>query len=83
MPVSGDVLGAQRLALTRKARQQRRVLKGHRHLADGEMERVGLRPLVVQERAEEGEVVLEARHAILPQNRIALVVPLDYPRYRK
>jgi hypothetical protein len=41
------------------------------------MERVGLRPPVVQERAEEGEVVLEARHAILPQNRIALVVPLD------
>jgi hypothetical protein len=41
------------------------------------MERVGLRPPVVQKRAEEGEVVLEARHAILPQNRIALVVPLD------
>jgi hypothetical protein len=27
MPVSGDVLGPQRLALTRKAHQQRRVLK--------------------------------------------------------
>jgi hypothetical protein len=52
-PVSGDVLGPQRLALIRKAHQQRRVLKGHRHLTDGEVERVGLRPLVVQKRAEE------------------------------
>jgi hypothetical protein len=41
------------------------------------VERVVLRPPVVQKRAEEGEVVLEACHAILLQNRIALVVPLD------
>jgi hypothetical protein len=31
-PISGDVRGPQRLSLTRKAHQQRRVLKGHRHL---------------------------------------------------
>jgi hypothetical protein len=41
------------------------------------VERVCLRPPVVQKRAEEGEVVLEACHAILPKNRIALAVPLD------
>jgi hypothetical protein len=41
------------------------------------VERVGLRPPVVQKRTEEGEVVLEVRHAILPQNRVALTVPLD------
>jgi hypothetical protein len=41
------------------------------------VERVGLRPPVVQKRAEEGEVVLEACHAILPQNCDALAVPLD------
>jgi hypothetical protein len=76
-PISGDVRGPQRLALTRKAHQQRRVLKGHCHLADGEVERVGLRPPVVQKRAEEGEVVLEACHAILPYKRVALAVPLD------
>jgi hypothetical protein len=46
-PVSRDVLSPQWLVLTRKAHQQQRVLKGHRHLADGEVERVGLRPLVV------------------------------------
>jgi hypothetical protein len=76
-PVSGDVRGPQRLALTRKAHQQRRVLKGHRHLADGEVERVGLRPPVAQKCVEEGEVVLEACHALIPQNRVALAVPLD------
>jgi hypothetical protein len=76
-PLSGDVCGPQWLALTRKAHQQRCVLKGHRHLADGEVERVGLRPLVVQKRAAEGEVILEACHSILPQNRVALAVPLD------
>jgi hypothetical protein len=76
-PVSGDVLGSQRLAPIRKTHQQRRNLKGHRHLANGEVERVGLRPPVVQKRAEEGEVVLEARYATLPQNRGALAVPLD------
>jgi hypothetical protein len=76
-PVSGDACGPQRLALTRKAHQQRRALKGHRHLPDGEVERVGLRPLVVQKHAEEGEVILEERHAILPQNRVTLAVPLD------
>jgi hypothetical protein len=41
------------------------------------VERVGLQPPVVQKRAKEGEVVLEARHAILPQNRVTLAVPLD------
>jgi hypothetical protein len=41
------------------------------------VERVGLRPVVVQKRAEEGEVVLEACHAILPKNRAALAVPLN------
>jgi hypothetical protein len=46
-PLRGDVRRPQRLALTRKAHQQRRVLKSHRHLADGEVERVGLRPPVV------------------------------------
>jgi hypothetical protein len=66
-----------RLSPARRHHQQRRVLKGHRHLTDGEVVRVGLRPPVVQKRAEEGEVVLEARHAILPQNRVALAVPLD------
>ena len=76
-PLSGDVRSPQRLALTRKAHQQRRVLKSHRHLADGEVKRVGLRPPVVQKRAEEGEVKLEACHAILPRNRVALAVPLD------
>jgi hypothetical protein len=75
--VSKDVRGPQRLALTRKAHQQRHVLKGHHHLADDEVERVGLRPPVVQKRAKKGEVVLEACHAILPKNRIALAVPLD------
>jgi hypothetical protein len=39
------------------------------------VERVGRRPPVVQERAEEGEVVLELCHAILPRNRVALSVP--------
>jgi hypothetical protein len=76
-PVSGDVRSPQRLALTRKAHQQRRALKGHRHLADSEVEYVGLWPPVVQKRAEEGQVLLEACHAILPQNRVALAVPLD------
>jgi hypothetical protein len=76
-PVSGDVRGPQRLALTRKAHQQQRVLEGHRHLTDGEVECVGLRPSVVHKRAEEGEVVLEACHAILPKDRVALAVPLD------
>jgi hypothetical protein len=60
-----------------KAHQQGRVLKSHRHLGYGEVECVGLRPPMVQKRVEEGEVVLEACHAILPRNRIALVVPLD------
>jgi hypothetical protein len=41
------------------------------------VERVGLRPPVVQKRAEEGEVVLGACHAILPKNRVALAVLLD------
>jgi hypothetical protein len=41
------------------------------------VERVGLRPPVVHKRVEEGEVVLEACHVILPQNRIALADPLD------
>jgi hypothetical protein len=41
------------------------------------VERVGLRPPVVQKRAEEGEVVMEVCHAILLQNRITLAVPLD------
>jgi hypothetical protein len=76
-PLGGDVHSPQRLALTRKAHQQRRVLKSHRHLVDGEVKRVGLRPLVVQKRAEEGEVELEACHAILLRNRVALAVPLD------
>jgi hypothetical protein len=75
--VSGDVRGPQRLALIRKAHHQRRVLKGHRHIADSEVERVGLRPPVVQKRAVEGELVLEVCHAILPKNCVALVVPLD------
>jgi hypothetical protein len=43
----------------------------------GEVERVGLRTPVVQKHAEEGEVVLEAYHAILLKNRVALAVPLD------
>jgi hypothetical protein len=55
--------------------QQQRVLKSHRNLADGEVERVGLRPLVGQKRTEEGEVVLEACHAILLRNRVAVAVP--------
>jgi hypothetical protein len=76
-PLRGDVRSPQRLTLTRKAHQQRRVLKSHRHLADGEVEHVGLRALVVQKRAEEGEVELEACHAILPRNCVAQVVPLD------
>jgi hypothetical protein len=59
-PLSGDVRSPQRLALTRKVHQQRHVLKSHRHLADGEVECVGLRPPVVQKRAKEGEVVPEA-----------------------
>jgi hypothetical protein len=41
------------------------------------VERVGLQPPVVQKHDEEGEVVLEACHAILPKNRIALAVPPD------
>jgi hypothetical protein len=41
------------------------------------VEYVGLWPPVVQKRAEEGQVLLEACHAILPQNRVALAVPLD------
>jgi hypothetical protein len=73
-PVSGDVRGPQRLALTRKAHQQRRVLKGQRHLTHGEVEHVGLRPPVVQKRAEEGEVILEVCHAILTKNHIILEV---------
>jgi hypothetical protein len=40
------------------------------------VERVGLRPPVIQKRAE-GEVVMEVCHAILLQNRITLAVPLD------
>jgi hypothetical protein len=39
------------------------------------VERVGLQPPVVQKRAEEGEVVLEAYHAILLKIHVALVVP--------
>jgi hypothetical protein len=77
MPLSGDVRRPQRLALTRKAHQQRRVLKSRRHIADGEVELVGLQPLVVQKCAEEGEVELEACHAILPRNRVTQAVPLD------
>jgi hypothetical protein len=46
-PLSGDVRSPQWLALTRKAHQQRRVLKSHCHLADGEVECVGLQPPVV------------------------------------
>jgi hypothetical protein len=38
---------------------------------------VGLRPPVVQKRAEEGEVELEACHAILPRNRVAQAISLD------
>jgi hypothetical protein len=41
------------------------------------VERVGLRPPVVQKRAEEGEVKLEVCHVILPQNGVALAVPLN------
>jgi hypothetical protein len=41
------------------------------------VKRVGLRPPVDQKRAEEGEVVLEACHAILPQNRVALAIFLN------
>jgi hypothetical protein len=41
------------------------------------VECVGLRPPVIQKRAEEGEVVLEACHAKLLKNCIALAVPLD------
>jgi hypothetical protein len=40
------------------------------------VEHVGLWPPVVQKRAE-GQVLLEACHAILPQNRVALAIPLD------
>jgi hypothetical protein len=47
MPISGDVRSSQRFTLIRKAHQQRRVLKSHCHLADGEVEHVGLRPPVV------------------------------------
>jgi hypothetical protein len=46
-------------------------------LTDGEVERVRLRPLVVQKRTKEGEVVLELCHAILPRNRVPLSVPLE------
>jgi hypothetical protein len=74
-PLGGDVHNPQRLAITRKAHQWRRVLKSDRHLADGEVERVGLRPLVAQKHAEEGEVELEACHAILLRNCVALAVP--------
>jgi hypothetical protein len=74
MPPIRDVRSPQRLTLTRKAHQHRRVLESHCHLADGEVERVGLQPLVVQKRVEEGEVLLEA---ILPRNRVALAIPLD------
>jgi hypothetical protein len=62
---------------TRKPHQQRRVLKSHRHLAESEVERVGLRPPVVQKHAEEGEVEPEVCHAKLRMNRIAQVIPLD------
>jgi hypothetical protein len=40
------------------------------------VEGVGLGPLVVQKRTEEGEVELEPCHAILPRNRVPLPVPL-------
>jgi hypothetical protein len=43
-PLSGDVRRPRWFTLTRKAHQQRRVLKSHRHLADGEVEHVGLQP---------------------------------------
>jgi hypothetical protein len=67
---------SQWLAQTRKAYQQGRVLKSRCHLADGVVECVGLRPPVVQKRAE-GEVELELCHAILPRSRVSLSVPLD------
>jgi hypothetical protein len=76
-PLKGDVRSPQRLALTRKAHQQRRVLKSHCHLADGEVERVGLRPLVVQKSSEEGEVELKVCHVILLRNHVTQTVPLD------
>jgi hypothetical protein len=41
------------------------------------VERVGLRPPVVQKYAEEGEVELEVCHAILPRNHVAQAIPLD------
>jgi hypothetical protein len=41
------------------------------------VERVGLRPVVIQKCAEEGEVALEVCHVILPRNHVALAVPLD------
>jgi hypothetical protein len=41
------------------------------------VERVGLGSLVVQKRAEDGEVEPEPCHAILLRNRVPLAVPLD------
>jgi hypothetical protein len=76
-PLGGDVHSPQRLALTRKAHQQQRFLKSHRHLTDAEVKRVGLRPPVVQKHTEEGEVKLEVCHAILSRNHVAQAVPLD------
>jgi hypothetical protein len=64
MPLVVDVHSPQQLARTRKTHEQGRVLKSQRHLADGEVERVRLRPLVLSKRAEEGVVVLEPYHAI-------------------
>jgi hypothetical protein len=54
----GDVHSSQRLARTRKSHQQGRVLKSHRHLADGKVEHVRLRPPVIQKCAEKGVVIL-------------------------
>jgi hypothetical protein len=83
MPLDGDVRSPQRLTLTMKAHQQQRVLKSDRHLANSEVERVGLQPPVVQKRAEEGVVELEACHVILLRNHVALAVSLDKSRYRQ
>jgi hypothetical protein len=77
MPLVRDVHSPHRLTHTRKAHQQGRVLKSRRNLADGEVERVGLWPPVVQKHAEEGEVEPESCHAILPRNCVLLPIPLD------
>jgi hypothetical protein len=74
--LSRDVHSLHRLAFTRKAHQQRRLLKSRHQLADGEVERVGLGPPVIQKRMETSDAILlryKSSHAVCSLKQIKLI----------